>query len=220
MYDDTSFYGDLICEEYNSQNNFMNPPTPLGYFLYTIIGGGFDQIQERINQFNNNISILSCEEKYLNIYGRYWNIPRPTINNRLLTDEEYRVYLYLKKCRLITIQDLKINFNKCLSLDDYDVKISQVEVNKLQVVDHESYTGSDDYTSSNLKPNTEDFTLNKIVNHNNEEEVNKFSGHTGHSYQLEVVVEIPSQNWDKYFLKLLTSFISLKGNVEVKEYNL
>lgn len=194
-YDNTSFYGDIIASEYDDNNNFMNPESPFGYFVYKIIGGGFDQMDEMITQFMNNTSILTCDTKFINIYGRYWNLPRPTINNRLLTDEEYRVYLYLKKCRLITIQDLRINFNKCLSLDEYDIRISQVEGNKLQVVDHVSYESNDDDVISNIRARDDDVGRDKITNHFVDEDYNTVRGRTGHTYNLSVLIEIPYQGW-------------------------
>lgn len=60
-YDDSSVHGDEICDYYyDLSNNFMNPPSPLGFFIYKIIGGAFDRIDEVINQFRIDLSILEC----------------------------------------------------------------------------------------------------------------------------------------------------------------
>ena len=60
-YDNTSLTGDEICDYYyDIENNFMNPPSPTGYFIYTVLGGAFDRIAELVNQFRNDYSILDC----------------------------------------------------------------------------------------------------------------------------------------------------------------
>lgn len=60
-YDNTSVTGDEICDYYyDIENNFMNPPSPTGYFIYKVLGGAFDRIAELVNQFRIDYSILDC----------------------------------------------------------------------------------------------------------------------------------------------------------------
>ena len=60
-YDNSSLTGDEICDYYyDIENNFMNPPSPTGYFIYKVIGGAFDRIAELVNQFRIDYSILDC----------------------------------------------------------------------------------------------------------------------------------------------------------------
>ena len=60
-YDNTSLTGDEICDyHYDIENNFMNPPSPTGYFIYKVIGGAFDRLNDLVTQFRNDYSILDC----------------------------------------------------------------------------------------------------------------------------------------------------------------
>ena len=60
-YDNTSVTGDEICDYYyDIENNFMNPPSPTGYFIYKVLGGAFDRIAELVSQFRIDYSILDC----------------------------------------------------------------------------------------------------------------------------------------------------------------
>lgn len=219
-YDDTSFYGDLFCMNYDGENNPIHPPSPFGFFLYHIIGHTFDSMDDIVTDFMNNSNILYCDEKLINYYGRQYNIPNPFFNNRFLTPEEYRIYIYLKKCRLLTIEDLQVCFNNCMSFDEYEVKVTKVEPDILEVIDHLNYESNDDWTISNILANTEDDGADKITNHAEDENYDKLKGKFGHNYNLEVIVEIPENGWAQDFLDLLMTFISVKGNVKVQEYHL
>lgn len=385
-YDDSSFVGDLICYEYDEQNNFMNPQSSFGSLVYYLVGGGFDMINGACEEFMNNFSILSANTKgldsfwgvsydmprpllpsnyslifddegittnnkldywywntnygtgsvsddgttfnatttsYLTVnttltspstsntyiydfpliiefdivsfnepsgitssYSRvrvynnnnnkiaYWNIKdygvghykivcsngsqklyfngveqsrsftfTPTTNwnvafqtygnikfknfkiydmnapsTRLMTDEEYRIYLYLRNCRLLTLEDLEINFNKCFGLDNYDVKFFYEQA-YLQTVDHLNYE-SIETTSSNIAKNSEDDGLNFIINHDSDEETLKLQGGLSSYEQKYLVVSIPANNWDKNFLEYMEQYVSVKGNVKIREYQL
>ena len=60
-YDNSSLNGDIICEDYyDVSNNLMNPESPVGYFLYKVIGGAFDELDKLVNQFRIDLSILDC----------------------------------------------------------------------------------------------------------------------------------------------------------------
>ena len=60
-YDNSSLTGDEICDYYyDIENNFMNPPSPTGYFIYKVIGGAFDRLNDLVTQFRNDYSILDC----------------------------------------------------------------------------------------------------------------------------------------------------------------
>ena len=60
-YDESSVTGDEICDYYyDLENNFMNPPSPTGYFIYKVIGGCFDWLGEIIGQFRIDLGILDA----------------------------------------------------------------------------------------------------------------------------------------------------------------
>lgn len=218
-YDNTSFNGDTICDDYyDSQNNLMNPESPVGFLVYKLIGGGFDKSEEEIITLLNDISIVNCQPHLLNIYGRYYNIPRLTVGNRLMTDEEYRIYLYLTLCRLLTIEDIQINFNKVFQVEDYTVRISTVDLTDLVVSDHTEYVCASENIMSNIQKNSSDSGENIIVDHDNTSEVNTLKGRTGHVFQKNVLIEVPSQEWGSVFLSVLMKNIGIKNNIIIREY--
>ena len=60
-YDNSSLSGDEISDYYyDIENNLINPESPSGYFIYKVLGGAFDWLNELIVQFRNDYSILDC----------------------------------------------------------------------------------------------------------------------------------------------------------------
>lgn len=220
-YDNTSFYGDIICDEYDDANNFINPQSPVGFYVYHILGDGFDSMSEMCSKFLNDFSILSADSSSLDKYWRVsYNLPRPKLptSNRLLTDEEYRVYLYLLNCRLITVEDILINFNKCFQVEEYEVYIS-TETHYLKVVDHLNYQSISDNTSD-LKKNTEDTGKHYVTDFTNDENTEVFESMLSTVEETVNIVNIPFNNWDNEFLAFLEPYISIKGNMKIVEYQL
>lgn len=220
-YDDTSFYGDMIVEEYDEKNNFMNPFSPVGFLFYHLLGDGFDIMSEMCSKFLNDFSILSCDASSLDKYwGVSYNLPRPKLPNseRLLTDEEYRIYLYLLNCRLITVEDILINFSKCFGLEDYEVYLTE-ETNYLKVTDHINYQ-SEETISSNLHKREDDNSKHFVTDFDSDEDTEVFESLLSTSEETITVITIPYQNWDDEFLQFMEPFISIKGNLQIKEYNL
>jgi hypothetical protein len=220
-YDNTSFYGDMIVEEYDEANNFINPQSPVGYYIYHILGDGFDKMSEISSKFLNDFSVLSADSTSLDKYwGVSYNLPRPKlpVSNRELTDEEYRVYLYLLNCRLITVEDIIINFNKCFGIDDYEVYIDYTE-NYLELVDHNDYTAISDITS-NLKRNNEDNSKHFITTFKDDEDTEVIESVISEVEERIIRVNIPFNNWDNEFLVFLEPYISIKGNLKITEYSL
>ena len=219
-YDNTSFYGDMITDEYDDQNNFINPPTPTGFYVYHILGDSFDKMSDMCSQFLNDFSILSADTRGLdNFWGVSYNLERPTLpSGRLLNDDEYRTYLYLRNCRLITMQDIEVNFSKCFKLDDYDVYFTE-ESDFLATVDHLNYE-SEITTSSNLKKQDDDEEGHMITNFDEDEDTKLIESLLSDSAELFTVINVPYKEWDSEFLAYLEQFISIKGNLKIREYNL
>lgn len=220
-YDNTSFYGDMIFDEYDDKNNLMNPETPVGFLFYHIIGDGFDKMSDMSSKFLNDFSILSADASSLDKYwGISYNLPRPTLpdSGRLLSDEEYRVYLYLLNCRLITVEDILINFQKCFGLDDNEVYLSE-ETNYLEATDHLSYEAEETVTS-NLHKREDDNTKHFITTFDEDEDTEVFESLISTIESEVTIINIPYQNWDSEFLQFIQPFISIKGNLEVREYSL
>lgn len=218
-YDDTSFYGDMIFDEYDDKNNLMNPETPVGFLFYHILGDGFDKMSDMSSKFLNDFSILSAEASSLDKYwGISYNLPRPTLpdSGRLLSDEEYRVYMYLLNCRLITVEDILINFNKCFGLEGKEVYLSE-ETNFLEATDHLSYE-SEETLSSNLHKREDDNTKHFITTFDEDDDTEVFESHLSTVEETVTVINIPPNGWESEFLKFLEPFIGIKGNLKIKEY--
>lgn len=220
-YDDTSFYGDMVVDEYDEKNNLMNPVSPTGYLFYHLIGDGFDAMSDMCSKFLNDCSVLSCAASSLdNFWGVSYGLQRPALpeSGRLLTDDEYRVYLYLSNCRLLTVEDIIINFNKCFGFEDYEIFLTQ-ETHYLETVDHTHYAAEENI-SSNIRKNNTDTSKHYITTHNSDEDTETFESLISLVEEKEVIINIPSNEVSREFLEFMTPFISRKGNLKIKEYHL
>ena len=50
--------GEIICNEYLPENNPVNPESSFGWFIYLILGGGFDIMDEMTKQALNNATTI------------------------------------------------------------------------------------------------------------------------------------------------------------------
>ena len=233
MYDDLtlngepyiSSNGEIICDEYLSENNPVNPPSSFGWFIYMVIGGGFDKMDDMTNTFLNDCDIMSANPKSLDrFYGSSLNLPRPIIVDgeieRLLTDKEYAVYLYLRNSQLLTRRDLLSAFGHCMGDENSEDLYGGVTVTKeltaqWKTVDHLHYI-SPETDLSNIGINDND-DLNHIVNQGSSEDVYTIPGESSYSGEYLTIVNIPQGNWSNSFLSFLEDYISIKGNVVVRE---
>lgn len=219
-YDDTSFNGDLIVDEYDDKNNFIGTITSSGFYVYHILGDSFDLMAEQCSQFMQDFSILTASASSLdNFWGVSYNMPRPKLpSERELSDDEYRVYLYLRNCQLLTREDLLINFTKCFGFDDYEIFFT-TETNYLETSDHLSYE-ADVTVSSNLHKRSDDTTLHFVTDFASDETTALIEGGLSIVEEVVEVINIPSNDWDGEFLSFLEQFVSVKGNIKIKEYAL
>ena len=266
-YDDTSLTGDEICDYYyDIENNFMNPPSATGFFMYKILGGAFDWLNDLINQFRIDYSILDCNvgnveivdafpgepdikhtyyvphytttggeyTKYsydgaswdsetvtgdvLNSLDMFWghsyNLTRPVLSyeedgdtySRMLTDEEYKIYLYLKNHQLLTMQDLLVAFTNAFG----SAETTTTALNTLHLVDHKTYDNpafSNDDLSAYSDEDRGVVTDLLVDRDGVDTVVDRFAMGT-----LTISV---AGSWDEHFLALLEGFISIKGNILV-----
>ena len=267
-YDNSSLTGDEICDYYyDIENNLINPPSPTGFFIYKIIGGAFDWLNDLITQFRIDYSILDCnigsveivpvfpEEadithtyyvpqyttttvdsfiKYsfvdgewvsetfsgdvLNsldlFWGKSYNLIRPHLSyildgdtyNRVLTDDEYRIYLYLKNHQLLTMKDLLVAFTNAFG----SAETSTTILNSIHTVDHKRYDNPPftNVTLAAYDDEDTDIITDNLIDKSGVDVVNdKFAQGT-------LSILIPDEDWiDDEFLRLLESFISIKGNI-------
>lgn len=265
-YDNSSLTGDEICDYYyDIENNFMNPPSPTGYFIYKVIGGAFDRLNDLVAQFRIDYSVLDCsvgsveivngfpEEPNTNhtyyvtqytttggsftkysyvdgewvsetvtddvlnsldvFWGRSYNLVRPhlsytsdgTTYTRVLSDEEYRIYLYLKNHQLLTMKDLLVAFTNAFG----SAETGTIILNSIHTVDHRKYDVPQ-FSNDTLKAYDDedtDITTDLLVD---KEGVNLVYNRLA---QGTISIRIPDDGWDENFLSLLEEFISIKGNI-------
>lgn len=222
-----SMNGEIICDEYLPDNNPVNPESSFGWFIYMIIGGAFDKMDEMTNTFLNDCDIISANPNSLDkFWGASLGLPRPKIiensTERYLTDKEYAVYLYLRKSQLITRLDLLSVFGHCMGDENSDDIYSNVTVTdepneQFQAVDHLHYTSPSDDPTSNIARNNQD-DENYIVNHaSNDDDVYRIAGQKSYTGDIVTVVNVPANDWSPAFLDFLTEYISIKGNVQIRE---
>ncbi len=265
-YDNSSLTGDEICDYYyDIENNFMNPPSPTGFFIYKVIGDAFDRLNDLVTQFRIDYSILDCnvgsveivngfpEEadtnhayyvpqyttstdacftkySYVNdewvsetvtddvlnsldvFWGRSYNLIRPTISytdddtyTRVLSDEEYRIYLYLKNHQLLTMKDLLVAFTNAFGSAETGTTL----LNSIHTVDHKTYDNPP-FSNDSLRAYDDedmDITTDKLVD---KDGVNLINNRLA---QGTTSILIPDEGWDEEYLRFLESFISVKGNI-------
>ena len=216
--------GEIICDEYLPENNPVNPESSFGWFIYLIVGGAFDKMDEMTNTFLNDLDVISASSKILNIYGANLGYPRPLIVDndveRFLNDKEYAAYLYLRNSQLLTRLDLLTVFGHCMgdntSEADYGgVTVSKEKNAQWNTVDHLHYT-SPETPGSNIGKNSND-DHNHIVKQGSSEDVYTIPGMTSYAGEYVTYVNIPYNDWSSAFLSFLTEFISIKGNVLIRE---
>lgn len=228
-YDGLSDYGDYICDEYDEQNNFMNPPSPTGYYIYKVVGGALDMMKEMTSTFLNDYSVLSANHNSLDYFwGLSYNMPRPTIgtgaSERLLSDDEYRIYLYLRNSQLITMQNLIINLGKCFNNDNVTVSFVYEE-DGLNTVDHPHYIADETITSNLAKHSNPADTGGDFVTDASQDSdsTNLIRGVLSVQPQTQLVCLVPHPDiegvgaWDPLFLEFLEQYISIKGNIKLRE---
>ena len=277
-YDGSSITGDEICDYYyDIENNFMNPESPFGYFIYKIIGGGFDYIDGLINQFKIDLDLLNSNVgkteivdslpsdvdidtkktyyvpvfnpesyhftkyeykddewvesshvgKIINTLDTFWGksyqLPRIEISyldeneilqKRQMTDDEYKIYLYLKNHPLMTVKDLTTAFTRCFSVSDKenDVYMSiETGADILRFVDHPNY---DNFTNPSLEKMDANDT-NALTDFLEDANYDVVSDEK--TVREIIMINIPNQNLDQHFLDFLETFISIKGNVKINQ---
>lgn len=269
-YDNSSITGDEICEYYyDIENNYMNPPSPTGFFMYKILGGCFDWINDLISQFRNDYSILDCDVGTVEIvavfpdepdtshvyyvpnytttggsftkytyngtswssetvtgeilnsldtfWGRSYNLIRPIISyvsegdtySRSLSDDEYRIYLYLRNHQLLTMKDLLVAFGNAFG----GAEVSTTTLNTLHFVDHKKYDNPP-FSNTTLAAYDEDdpdTLTDKLTDKSGVYTlVDKLATGT-------VTINIPYNGWDEHYLSFLEEYVSIKGNVLIAE---
>lgn len=119
-YDDSSLRGNEICLNMDEQNNFMNPPSPTGFFFYNLYKG-LDMVDDAIGSSVNNHVLESAEGLYLDInWGKKFKIKRNG-----LSDDIYRKVLIAASNETLTIFGIKNTLSLILGCDYEDILITE-----------------------------------------------------------------------------------------------
>jgi hypothetical protein len=106
-YNDYSMSGDMISSMLDEENNFMNPPSDTGWFIYNLVGRSFDNISDRAGQMVLDLNPIRCDDSYLDMLARELNIKRdPNWSN-----EEYRAVIILNTYNTMTVKGLEYVLN-------------------------------------------------------------------------------------------------------------
>lgn len=70
------FYGDLLCDHFDEENNMVNPPSDTGWYLYNLFGFVFGSVQEKMENNLLNIDPITCELPYLNKIAQEFGLKR------------------------------------------------------------------------------------------------------------------------------------------------
>ena len=139
-------------------------------------------------------------------WGKAYDLPRPWItdddeNYRQLYDNEYRVYLYMNLCRVLTLQDIRIVSERCFNTENGSVVITEVPSGIFTLTDrlnnNLSLAGVTDYINDDSEVHLTDMLSRNVATFTQ--------------------INIPAQGWDTQFLALVKEFASLKGNVLIQE---
>ena len=128
---------------------------------------------------------------------------------RPLTDEEYKIYLYLKNHQLLTIKDILTSFTNAFG----SAETTTTVLNSIHTVDHKKYDDPS-FTNDTLTAYDSDDTdiiTDKITDKSGVDVINDRMA------QGTLTIQIPDNDWDEEFLTLLEEFISIKGNILISQ---
>jgi len=126
---DTSlFYGDLLVDFFDQENNMINPPSDAGFYLYNLFGKAFDDASEIINNIIINLDPVTCELSYLSIIASEFKLKR----NPDWSDHKWRAAVISYYYNLETIAGIEFVLNL---INDYYNKSEdeQVELERIIV---------------------------------------------------------------------------------------
>jgi hypothetical protein len=148
-YDDSSLRGDEICFNMDVTNNFMKPPSPMGWFFYNLYKG-FDLVDDKINDSINNRVLESATGLYLDInWGKKYNIKRNG-----LTDEIYRKILLAASNETLTIYGIRNTLSMIFGCEYEDILVSVNNTDVIRATDNLSTDEQDTVPDYSTDPET------------------------------------------------------------------
>ena len=195
------------------------PDTSHAYYVpnYTATGGsltkysynGAEWVSETVNG-----KVLNSLDTF---WGKSYNKQRPVISyeldgdtySRVLTDEEYKIYLYLQNHQLMTMKDLLVAFGNAFG----GAEATTTTLNTLHLVNHKQYDNPQFSNSTLAAYDPEDLEIvtDTLVDQSGVSIITdrKTEGTI-------ITIQIPS-GYDPIFLSFLETFVSVKGNVLISQ---
>lgn len=149
-YDDSSYNGNILCSNFDSKNNIINPPSEMGWFFYVLYGHMWDEVDQLISQMLLDFTPLYCSEEILNLFAKQCRIQR----DEKWTNEEFRAVVCLNYYETIILAGMEYVFN--------NLRVVGVAPETGNIIIEKSYKG---FRASN-KNITNELTSNQfILNH-------------------------------------------------------
>jgi hypothetical protein len=118
------YYGDLLVDFFDQENNMVNPPSDVGFFLYNLFGKALDDAQNIINQMLLNTDPVTCESPYLSIIAMEWGLKRcPSWG-----DDKWRAVVIYYYYNLETIAGIEFVLNLLNDFNNQDSGIISPQI--------------------------------------------------------------------------------------------
>jgi len=101
------YYGDMLCDNFDEQNNMVNPVSDVGWYLYNLFGFVFGSIQEMLNDMLLRID-PACGSPYLDIIAKEFGLKRKAE----WSDQYWRALIISYYYNLETIQGIEYVINR------------------------------------------------------------------------------------------------------------
>jgi hypothetical protein len=101
------YYGDMLCDKFDQDNNMVNPPSNVGWYLYNLFGFSFDTIQLKLSNMLLNLCPITCELAYLDIIAQEFGLKRKDC----WSDEKWRALIIHYYYNLETVKGIELVLN-------------------------------------------------------------------------------------------------------------
>ena len=200
-YDNSSLRGDEICLNMDEANNFMNPPSPTGYFFYNLYKG-LDNVDDAIGDSVNNRVLESATGLYLDInWGKKYKIKRNG-----LTDDIYRKVLLVVSNETITVFGIKNTLSLIFGCEYDDILVTENSGDVVRATDNTTYEDYDIVVDYSTDPET----ITKFVTDRFEKSVGSLTVKYPHGLNTQV-------DEDTTLIDLIKPYIGLV-NISYEEY--
>jgi hypothetical protein len=142
--EDSLYYGDLLVDFFDEENNMVNPPSDVGFFLYNLFGKAFDDAHDIINAILLNLDPVTCELPFLNIISQGVKVKRKVG----WSDAKWRAVVISYYYNLETIAGIEFVLNiinKYYNQSDSETELEDITVEGYSL----SFTLSDKHDTFN-----------------------------------------------------------------------